>query len=251
MAFDLQRAFRAQAGGKALPDHPVFHDNVPVSVYAPGASRQDALISQREANLHMDAYGGNQAIDYLMDGINLYSDTVATAKWRLMENEDTPYVREKNKNTPPEYKVGPADLYRLLDQPNEHMAYHQLMELLIIDLLMVGNGYWLKWGMNNNGQPLALFRLAPQYVKIIPGAWGPKRYEYQPQGRQGPAALRPGRGAPLQAAEPQQPVLRDGPRQGRRPGLRPGAGADRDHVGALREPGRPVAHHPVRAPRPA
>jgi HK97 family phage portal protein len=187
--FDLARALRSQ--GKAIPDHPVFHDNVPVSVYSPGASRQDAKISQREAGRHLDGYGGSQAIDYLMDCVDLYADTTSSASWRLKDADGVPMVKTKTKTTPPEYKEGPAALYTLLEQPNEHMLYHELVALLVIDLLIAGNGYWLKWRVNSQGQPLALFRLAPQYVKIIPGAFGPKRYEYQPRGAKDPLKFNP------------------------------------------------------------
>lgn len=190
MPFDLARAF-ATASGKALPDHPVFHDNIPVSVYSPGASRQESKLSDRSSGRYMEGYGGRQAIDHLFAAVNLYADTTSAATWRLVDEDDLPMVRRKNKNTPPEYKEGPQDLYALLDQPNEHMRYKELVKLLVIDLLVCGNGYWLKWLPNEEGKPLALFRLAPQYVKIIPGAWGPARYEYQPRGAKDPLKFNP------------------------------------------------------------
>lgn len=187
-SFDFARALRSPEG-KAIPDHPVFHDGVPTSVYAPGASRQDAKLSDRSAGRHLEGYGGKQAIDYLMDAVNLYGDTVSTADWRLMR-DDVPMVRKRTSDTPPDYEEGPADLYRLLDQPNPHQLYHELIELLVIDLLIAGNAYWLKW-RSIDGKPLALYRLAPQYVKIIPGAFGPKRYEYQPKGAKEPLKFNP------------------------------------------------------------
>src|SRR6478672_4543400 len=50
MSFDLKRALAAHTEGKALGPHPAFMDrSVPVSVYSPGAPRQDAVLSQREA----------------------------------------------------------------------------------------------------------------------------------------------------------------------------------------------------------
>ena len=51
-------------------------------------------------------------------------------------------VREITPGTPPDHKKGPEDLYKLLDQPNDFMDYHELVALLVIDLLLVGNGYW-------------------------------------------------------------------------------------------------------------
>lgn len=187
--FQISRALNPE--GKAIGNHPVFHDNVPTVTYAPGASRQDARISQREAKRHLDGYGGGQAIDYLMDAVDLYATTTSTAAWRLLDEDGIPMVRKKTPAAPPEYKVGPEDLYTLLDQPNPHMLYDELMCLLVIDLLLVGNGYWLKWSMDAEGKPASLFRLAPQYMNIIPGKWGPKRYEYQPPGAKDPMKIAP------------------------------------------------------------
>lgn len=187
MNLDLVSAFRSQ--GKALPDHPVFHDDVPTSVYSPGASRQDAKLSQRDASRHLSGYGGSQAIDYLMDCVDLVADQTSTAVYRL-KKDGVPQVRRKDADTPQEYDIGPAELYDLLERPNPHMLYDHLISLLVIDLLLCGNGYWLKWG-NADGRPISLFRLAPQYVKIIPGAWGPTRYEYQPKGAKDPLKFAP------------------------------------------------------------
>jgi HK97 family phage portal protein len=190
MDFSLQRALRAQVEGKALGAHPAFMDpNTPVSIYAPGANRQDAKLTQRSALRHESAYGGLQAIDHVYDCIGLYTDPIATSPYALRKPDGTPMVRHKNTGTPPEHEVGPAALYELLDKPNPHMLYDELMTLLVIDLLLVGNAYWMKWRTNAAGQPLALYRLSPGYVKVIPGAFGPKSYEYQPPGAKDPIAL--------------------------------------------------------------
>lgn len=187
MVFDLDRALKS---AKALPAHPAFMDrSVPVSVYSPGASRQDALISQREAMRHSDAYGGGQAIDCVYDCVNLYADAASTADFRLQKEDGTKLVRVKNEGTPPEYEVGPKALYDLLDKPNPYMRYHELVSLLVTDLLLVGNGYWFKWRNGESGRPLALYRLSPGYVKIVPGPFGPKRYEYQPPGAKDPLKI--------------------------------------------------------------
>src|SRR5688500_7096400 len=121
MPFRFDRALE----GKALGPHPAFMDrDVPISVYSPGQTpREDAVISPRTANRHTDAYGGSQAIDWVYDCINLYADATSSASYRLEEQDGTPLVRVKNELTPPEYKVGPDDLYKLLDNPNEFMLY--------------------------------------------------------------------------------------------------------------------------------
>jgi HK97 family phage portal protein len=189
MSFDFGVALRSQY--KALPNHPALRSGAPTSLYSPGAGRTDAVISQREANRHTTAYGGEQAIDWVYDCIGLYSDPVATAPYSLSKEDGTRLVRVKSKGTPPDHEVGPADLYRLLDAPNPFMLYDELMSLLIIDLLLVGNAYWLKWRMTEDDRPLALYRLAPSYVKIVPGPFGPKRYEYQPPGAKDPLKIDP------------------------------------------------------------
>jgi HK97 family phage portal protein len=189
MPFDLDRAL---AGQKALPAHPALMDrSTPVSVYSPGAARQDAVISQREAMRHLQAYGGDQAMDYVYDCVGLYADPASTAPYRLEKEDGTKLVEKRTDGTPPEYEEGPSDLYRLLNAPNPLMLYDELMSLLVIDLLLVGNAYWLKWRSTSEGKPLALYRLAPGYVKIKPGPYGPKKYEYQPPGAKDPLKLDP------------------------------------------------------------
>jgi HK97 family phage portal protein len=190
-SFKFDRALAAQAEGKALVAHPAFQGRDPVSVYSPGASRQDAVISQQAAARHADAYGGSQAIDWVYDCINLYSDACSTAPFKLTKDDQTKLVRKKTKGTPPDHEVGPESLYTLLDKPNPYMAYSELITLLVMDLMLVGNGYWMKWQTNSQGQPLALYRLAPSHVKIVPDAFGPKRYEYQPPGARKPLKIDP------------------------------------------------------------
>ena len=192
MNFDLGRVLSAQADGKALAPHPALMDRTtPVSVYSPGANRQDAVISQRNAMRHADAYGGKQAIDWVYDCIGLYADPAATAPYKLAKKDGTSLVETKTKGTPPDHEVGPADLYRLLKSPNPFMLYGELMSLLVIDLMLVGNAYWFKWRTTDDGKPLALYRLAPAHVKIVPGPFGPKRYEYQPPGAKDPLKISP------------------------------------------------------------
>jgi HK97 family phage portal protein len=182
-----------EAEGKAYSvlSDPRLLDYADAPVYQPGSHpREDAKISQREAGAHSDLYGGGQAIDWVMDCVRLYADSTATADWHL-ERAGKALVREKTPNTPDDVDVGPQDLYRLLDSPNPYMDYAELVDLLVIDLLLVGNAYWFKWRVTDDGKPLALYRLCPSYVKIIPDRYGPKRYEYQPPGAKDPLPIPP------------------------------------------------------------
>jgi HK97 family phage portal protein len=184
LSFDFGRALARQAEGKALVAHPAFMDQgVAVSTYAPpGATREKAAISQQEAGRHAQAYGGREAIDHVYDCIGLYKDAISTAPFRLMKDDGTLLYETKTPGTAKDAQQGPSQLYELLRRPNPFMLYDELIALLIIDLLLVGNAYWMKWRMDDAGKPLALYRLAPSHVKIIPGQYGPLRYEYQPPG---------------------------------------------------------------------
>lgn len=193
MAFNLNRALLAYAEGKALGPHPSFMDRTtPVTTYQPGGGQREApMISQREAMRHAEAYGGQQAIDWVHDCIGLYTDPAATSPYKLVREDATPLVQTKTKGTPPDHEVGPEDLYRLLEAPNPYMGYGELLSLLVVDLMLVGNAYWFKWRMAESGKPLALYRLPPGYVKIKAGAFGPERYEYQPPGARKPMVIQP------------------------------------------------------------
>jgi HK97 family phage portal protein len=192
MAFDLDLALTASGEGKALGAHPAFMDpTTPVSVYSPGTPREKALISQHQAGHHQQAYGGNEAIDWVYDCINLYVDGCSTAPYKLTKKDGTKLVQTKTKGTPPDHEVGPEELYNLLDKPNPFMLYSELVSLMIIDLMLVGNAYWFKWQTNSQGQPLALYRLAPSHVKIKPDKYGPSGYEYQPPGVKSPLKIAP------------------------------------------------------------
>lgn len=141
-----------------------------------GGSRKRGPMSQTEAKRHLNAYGGkHDAIDHVMNCVRLYCDAAATAPWHLEREGEK--LRRPNESDE-EGKIGPIALYNLLDQPNPYMDYEELVQLLIIDLLLVGNAYWFKWRTNDKSQPLALYRLAPPYVKVVPGDMGVVGYEY-------------------------------------------------------------------------
>lgn len=188
MAFDLLSGL----GGKALQAHPaLMQRGTPVSVYSPGATRQDARLSQREALRHSQTYGGAEAMDAVSNAVDLYAGAASGAQWRLAKPDGTRLVETKHENEAKGVEEGPQDLYELLKHPNPFMPYDELIELLVIDYLLIGNAYWYRWRPNAEGKPLALYRLAPAHVKIIPGPWGPKAYEYQVPGQKDPLVIKP------------------------------------------------------------
>lgn len=189
MALDITRFLQAEAEGKALAYHPALTRPEPVSTYSPGAVRREAAITQREATRHLSAYGGDQAMDWVMDAVNLYGDTASTAEWYL-SREGKKLLTQKDPDDP-KGELAPKDLVTLLKRPNPYMLYDELVHLLVIDLLLVGNAYWFKWQVSEDGKPLALYRLAPSHVKVIPGAFGPKGYKYQPPNAKDPLIIQP------------------------------------------------------------
>lgn len=186
---DLKTMLRADT--KALPAADFFAPGgAPITTYVPGGQnqRQRSLLSQREAPLHSQAYGGEQAIDILYSGINLYADTTGLAPYHFQKNGER-YYSPNDPRRPDGAKIVDQRLARLIDQPNPFMDYTELIQLMVIDLLLVGNAYWLKWRNNAQGQPLALYRMSPMHVKVVRGDYGIEGYEYQPEGVKDPIKL--------------------------------------------------------------
>lgn len=143
--------------------------------------RDKPMMPQREAFRHLQSYGGDEAIDHVMNCVRLYCDSALDAQWHLTDNDEKLF-RRKGPATPPDAKMGPEDLYKLLENPNPYMDYEELISLLMIDLLLVGNAYWFKWRNSADGKPMAIYRLAPPYVKVVPGDMGVLGYEYEVPG---------------------------------------------------------------------
>lgn len=179
----LDRLVEQQAEGKALYPSRFFREDSPLSFYTPGRSptREPGLLSQRESRHHLQAYGGSESIDWVMNCVGLYADTAANAPWHL-ELDGEKLFTEKTADTPPGGKLADKALVDLLRFPNPYMDYQELIELLVIDLLLVGNAYWYKYRMTEGGKPLALYRLSPTDVRIRPGPQGPEKYIYAPSG---------------------------------------------------------------------
>lgn len=140
--------------------------------------RTSTPLSQREAPAHMQTYGGNQSIDWLMDAVSFTVTAAASANWHFEDN-GKPLAIEKKPTDPSSISLAPESLVRLFKEPNPFMNWEELCEISLIDWLLVGNAYWVKWQTNADGQPLALYRMAPQFVKIVPGRFGPEKYRYR------------------------------------------------------------------------
>jgi len=76
-------------------------------------------------------------------------------------------------------------LQRLIDQPNPDLDRNEMMRLFVTHLDLSGNAYQLKTRAGDNGVPLELYPLMPNFVRVMPGR---ERlitsYEYSQHGRQ-------------------------------------------------------------------
>lgn len=179
--------------GKALPDVDFFRGDAPITTYIPGgrnSQREKPLVSQREASRHLEPYGGGiEAIDWVMDAIGLYTDGATASAWHL--EKDGEKLANKKRVGNDQLTLADQSLVRLLENPNPFMDYAELIELLIIDLMLVGNAYWMKWRVSESGKPLALYRMSPLHVKVKAGPYGIEKYVYQPDGVEEPVEFSP------------------------------------------------------------
>lgn len=192
MANPLKALVRAQEG-KALPAHPALMGRDPIVVrndgVGGGRSPRRVSFQQPEAGRHLNAYGGvHDSIDWVMNCVRLIAETASDAQW-YFEKDGEKLLNHKGKDAPFGAKEAPYRAVRLFEQPNPYMDWAEHFELTIIDFLLVGNAYWLKFGINDSGQPAALYRLSPQYMKIVPGVLGPEGYEFQMPGMEKPLEL--------------------------------------------------------------
>lgn len=158
--------------------------------YAPGW-RVSTPMSQREALSHGQVYGGRDSIDWLMDAVNMITNSASGSTYHFEDESGEKFVVEKDPTDPAALKDAPLLLANLFENPNPYMPWTELLELTLIDFLLVGNAYWVKWKTNAAGQPLALYRMAPPYVRIIPDQFGPAKYLYRIPGVQNEVEFTP------------------------------------------------------------
>jgi len=140
-------------------------------------------LSNRLASRHTGAYGGDDAIDWVMDCVSLYAETTSNATYHFekegqrLRNPGEP-VTDDNRDA----GEVPGDLWNLFTNPNSQNDYTELMELAIIDLLLAGEFFWYKHGINGFGKPDSIYRLPPSQVEVVPGAVSPRGYIFTPAG---------------------------------------------------------------------
>lgn len=160
---------------------PVLHNNSP-----------GQRLSQRAAKTHLSAYGGAEAIDWVMDAVGLISETASNAEYHFEKDGDKLVAQATPESKSADLSEAPQDLVKLLKNPNPWMDYTEMIELTVIDFLLAGNSYWLKYNRNNEGKPQALYRLAPPLITVVPGKTAPiDHYEYLPPGQAQPISFQP------------------------------------------------------------
>lgn len=144
------------------------------------SARLQTPLSQRNARAHMETYGGREAIDWLAIAANFTATSAASAEYRF-DRDGKALELQKAPSDPSDTELAPPAAIQLFAEPNPFMDWSDLCELSVLDLLLVGNTYWVRWGANapTNGQPSALYRMAPQYVRIKPGPFGVAKYLYR------------------------------------------------------------------------
>lgn len=168
-----------KAAGSLRSESPVFGTSQsPRRLSAPGSQSR-----------HLNAYaGGDDAVDWVMNCAALIADTAASAP-RHFERDGAEVVLHKTDALPSDVEEAPADLVHLFEQPNPYTSWGDLISLTVIDYLVAGNAWWLKFKPDDDGRPLGLFRMHPAHVTTVQSKQGGVAYfEYNPPG--GGGALR-------------------------------------------------------------
>lgn len=144
------------------------------------AALSTTRITDRNAAGNLSTYGGDNAVDYVAEAIDLIATTTSGAGWHV-ERDGQRLVPVKAPTDPAELEEAPGDLVNLIAAPNLNQTWAEFVELLVIDFLLAGNAYWLKNSTDAAGKPASLFRLHPEKVTIHPGRRKlVDRYTYQP-----------------------------------------------------------------------
>lgn len=147
-------------------------DNRPGSAIVTGTTSTPTggRFGSADAAMTLEAYAGKhgKAIDWVMAGLDLIGDTASEATWYLETTQGDRLPRDRAEAKKGE-RLAPSDLVSLMERPNPWMSYEELIKLTLIDELLTGDAFWLLFGQNDSQQPLAIYRLSPALVEIIPG----------------------------------------------------------------------------------
>lgn len=169
-----------------------------------GPAGIERRLTQRSVKTHLSTYGGGasgyasgfgeaNAVDWVSDAVDYWAGAAAGAAYHFEKQGKRMRVSTDDPSAD-EYPGGlvPSSLEGLLRQPNPFQTFDELRWLLTTDLLLVGNAYWLKYKMDSEGRPLAIYRLNPAFIEAVPGATRPvDQYLYHVEGVNEPIPYSP------------------------------------------------------------
>ena len=150
--------------------------------YVPGVvpyGRVQTPMQQQEAFTHEQVYGGTEPIDWLMDAVAFTIHAASSAGFHFEDSAGEKLVTKKKPTDPPNIQEVPFLVTNLFDKPNPYTDWAEFLETTLIDFLLLGNSYWVKWKPTSDGTPTALYRMVPQFVRIVPDEFGPAKYLYK------------------------------------------------------------------------
>lgn len=183
----LELAFGSPSGTKAVGDLRAPAARAPEVfgvLNSPGSGR----FSTHSASRMLETYasGSRYAIDWVSDAITLIAETAALADYNLID-PDSPerkVLPKKRSDAKKSERTAPQDLVNLLERPNPWTDRTEWLELLLVDWFLAGDHFSLLFRPDEeNGRPLAMYRLPPQLVEVVPGEGELiKAYKYRPPG---------------------------------------------------------------------
>lgn len=146
----------------------------------------------RNAKAFMGVFAGANAVDWAADAGDYWAGTVSSAP--IYAERDGKRLKRPHDDPEGEYPGGdmPLDLELLLTAPNPFQTWQDLTYLHTIDMLFAGEAFWLRYQLKSDGRPMALYRLNPAYMDVIPGVDAPiAGYEYRIDGVPTPVKYSP------------------------------------------------------------
>lgn len=182
-------AASVQNGRKALAPRPL-DDPVPAIFQQANVSR----LSVGKAFDHLSAYAGKEAIDWVYDCTTLIAEAIQGADHHF-ERAGKVFVPKMTPGLDPSVvSEAPDDLVQLTTRPNPYTSWSDLLMLLVIDWLLIGNSFWYRFKPDAAGKPAAIYRLMPQYLQLVPGKTQLiEKYLYNVPGRGEPIEFAPDR----------------------------------------------------------
>jgi HK97 family phage portal protein len=164
----VARKLYGALGGKAAPSLgvPAGRGGLPWKQDSAGTMQNSS------AATHAGVYGGGRnGVDYFYEVANIFASAASGADWHLEDDDGQRFVLDLPPGeTPPNMSQLSGDLRTLFTLPNPYMTWRELVELYVIDLLGVGDAFWLKQGaMPDGSRPLAVYRIPPQHAEIKQG----------------------------------------------------------------------------------